>query len=130
MERRKHQRTAITINLRIEACGMNCHGTARDISTRGIFVDLDRGCLEDQVRDVDLHFEIDTGMQVLSRKLSGKLVRNEEKGLAVRFADHDILGRAVVHELMYYMQLSQLESMLADGCTHDRLHVPTGGRAA
>ena len=56
---------------------MICRGIARDISTRGIFIELDQGSIQDQVRDVSLHFEIDTGMQVLTRKLSGKLVRNE-----------------------------------------------------
>lgn len=130
MERRKHQRTAISINLRIEAPGTICHGIARDISTRGIFIELDQGSIKEQVRDIALHFEIDTGMQVLSRKLSGKLVRNEGDGLAVRFAEHDILGRAVVHELMYYMQLSQQEAMPAECCTHDKLHGSPGDRAA
>lgn len=109
---------------------MICRGIARDISTRGIFIELDQGSIQDQVRDVSLHFEIDTGMQVLTRKLSGKLVRNEGDGLAVRFAEHDVLGRAVVHELMYYMQLSQQESMLSECCTHDKLHGSPGDRAA
>lgn len=130
MERRKHQRTAISINLRIEAGAVQCHGSARDISTRGIFVELDQGCIAEPVRDVKLHFEIDTGMQVLSRELCGTVLRNDAAGLAIGFADHDILGRAVVHELMYYMQLARQVALYADGCTHDSLPAVIGDRVA
>lgn len=130
MERRKHQRTSISINLRIETPAMDCRGIARDISTRGIFIELAHGRVEDKTRDIALHFEIDTGMQVLSRKINGKIVRNEGDGLAVRFAEHDILGRAVVHELMYYMQLSQQEALLADSLIHDKLLANHSDRVA
>lgn len=111
MERRKHQRTDISINVRVQTPALHCRGAARDVSTRGIFVELLHGLLPDDVHEVTLHFEVDTGVQVLSRQIEGRIVRNEGDGLAVRFADHDILARAVVHELMYYMHLlQQLES--------------------
>lgn len=130
MERRKHQRTNISINLRIETPAMDYRGSARDISTRGIFIELEHAQVDDKTRDIALHFEIDTGVQVISRKINGKIVRNEGDGLAVRFSDHDILGRAVVHELMFYMQLSRQEALLADSCIYDKDHAGHSDRVA
>lgn len=121
MERRSYPRSEGVVHVRIEAQGIDCQGQACDISTRGIFIELEEGRLKESARSVRLHFEIDTGVQVLSRHISGKIVRNDGDGLAVRFAEHDVLGRAVVHELMYYMQLCRGESLPASGCTHDSL---------
>lgn len=128
MDRRKHLRTDISVNLRIETPNMFYQGIARDISSRGIFLDLVHEEFDERSRDVALHFEIDTGMQVLSRSVSGTIVRKEGLGLAVRFSEHDILARAVVHELMYYMQLARQEGMLSGvGETPPEI---TGGYAA
>lgn len=104
MERRQYQRRSTTVRVRLECRGNQCRGTARDISSRGIFVELEQGCLAEDARQVNLHFEIDTGEKLLSRQLHGKVIRNDGDGLAVRFADYDLLGRAVVHELMFHMQ--------------------------
>lgn len=93
----------------------------RDISTRGIYAEVVAGRVETLMRDARLYFEIDTGTQVLSRQISGRIVRQEDRGVAVRFSEHDILGRAVVHELLYYMQQCSGTSLPAAGCTHDRL---------
>ncbi len=130
MERRKYPRSDSVVHVCIEGRGIDCQGMARDISTRGIFVELEAGKLTVPERNVHLHFEIDTGVQVLSRHISGKVVRNDGDGLAIRFAEHDVLGRAVVHELMYYMQLCRGESLPASGCTHDSMMWPEDGRAA
>lgn len=121
MERRQHPRSDAAIHVRIEASGATCQGWVRDISTRGIYVELDTGHLDAAESAARLYFEIDTGIQVLSRQISGKVVRQDANGLAVRFADHDVLGRAVVHELLYYMQLCSGKPLPAGGCTHDRL---------
>lgn len=121
MERRKHPRSDAAILVRMESAGLDCHGVVRDISTRGIFVDLEQGKAEVSNRTVRLLFEIDTGTQVLSRQISGRIVRKEDNGLAIRFAECDVLGRAVIHELMYYMQLSQHVFLPNHGCTHDRI---------
>lgn len=104
MERRKHQRSDISVNLRIETRHTSHYGVARDLSTRGIYLELADTTLDERIRDVVLHFEIDTGVQVLSRKISGKVVRNDGGGIAIRFLEHDILARAVTHELMQYLQ--------------------------
>lgn len=130
MDRRNHPRTDISVHVRIEAPGFVAQGIARDISTRGVFIELDHGRTNDDLHDVRLYFEIDTGSQVLSRQIGGKMVRNEGDGLAIRFAEHDILGRAVVHELMYYLQLSRGESLPASGCTHDHTQWPEREYAA
>lgn len=122
MDRRNHPRTDIAVHVCIDAPGFMAQGIARDISTRGVFIELDQGRANGEPRDVRLHFSIDTGSQVLSRQIGGKVTRNEGNGLAIRFAEHDILGRAVVHELMYYLQLSRGESLPAGGCTHDHTH--------
>lgn len=130
MERRNHPRTDITVHLYIEAPGFAAQGSARDISTRGSFIELTGAIADADLHKVRLHFSIDTGSQVLSRQLSGKVVRNEGNGLAVRFAEHDIIGRAVVHELMYYLQLSRGELLPASGCTHDHTRWAAQGHAA
>lgn len=130
MERRKHPRSEAIIHARMEAHGLDCQGVVRDISTRGIFVELERGQADAAARNVRLYFEIETGAQILSRQISGKIVRNEGTGLAIRFAENDILGRAVVHELMYYMQLTRPEYLPNRGCTHDRLADISGDCAA
>lgn len=109
MERRQYQRRSTTVRVRLECCGGQCRGVARDISSRGIFVDLEQGCLSGDARLVNLYFEIDTGEKMLSRQLSGKVIRNDGDGLAIRFADYDLLGRAVVHELMFHMQCDSRE---------------------
>jgi hypothetical protein len=130
MDRRNHPRTNISVHLRIEAPGLTARGIASDISTRGCFVELERELTCQDLHDIRLHFAIDTGFQVMSRQVSGKVVRNERNGLAICFVEHDIIGRAVTHELMYYLQLSRGESLPAGGCTHDRTHCTAQGHAA
>ena len=130
MERRKYPRTDAAVHVRLEAHGAECHGIVRDVSTRGIFVEVQGDRLDGAECNVDMHFEIDTGEQILSRRIGGTIVRSEGGGLAVRFAEQDVLARAVVHELMYYMQLCRGESLPAGGCTHDRMVDSGGGRAA
>ena len=130
MERRKNPRTDIAVHVRLDLDGGEYHGIARDISTRGVFVELEVGDVQAGECGIDLHFEVDTGAQILSRQIAGTLVRCEERGLAVRFAEQDVLARAVIHELMYYMQLSRGGTLPAGGCTHDRLFDSGGGRAA
>lgn len=120
MERRQHPRSDAAIHVRIDASGMTCQGLVRDISTRGIYVELDEGRIEATTRDVRLYFEIDTGAQVLSRQISGKIARQENDGLAVRFAEHDVLGRAVVQEVLYYMQIYANMGLPAGGDAKDR----------
>lgn len=107
MERRKHRRTDISVTIRIEIGDRGWPAFARDISSRGVFLDLDCMALDNAQYQVELHFEIDTGMQVLSRRIRGEVTRRDTAGLAVRFSEHDILARAVVHELMYYLRLRQ-----------------------
>ena len=118
MERRKHRRTDISVNVRLETGGQFFAAVARDVSTRGIFLELECAAFDEGLHNIELHFEIDTGTQVLSRQISGKITRKDTTGLAVRFSEHDILARAVVHELMYYMQLLQGEepTQLGSGC--------------
>lgn len=130
MERRKYPRTDAAVHVRLDADGTEYHGIARDVSTRGVFVELEGDRLGATECKVDMHFEVDTGVQLLSRQIGGTVVRSEGGGLAVRFAEQDVLARAVVHELMYYMQLCRGESLPAGGCTHDRMIGSGGGRAA
>lgn len=130
MERRQHPRSDAVIHVRIEASGSTCQGWVRDLSTRGVYIEFDTGESAAVARSVRLYFGIDTGSQVLTRQISGSVVRQEDNGLAVRFADHDVLGRAVVHELLYYMQLCNGTALPAAGCTHDRLDWLSDGHAA
>ena len=119
MDRRNHPRTNISVQLRIDAPGFTTRGIASDISTRGCFVELAEDVICRDLHDIRLHFAIDTGFQVISRQISGKVVRNEGNGLAICFVENDIIGQAVTHELMYYLQLSRGELLPAGGCMHD-----------
>lgn len=119
MERRKHQRTSISVDLRVETHGKCIPGIAQDISSRGLFLKLPCIELDEHTRDIQLHFGIDTGMQVMSRKINGKIVRKDQAGIAVRFCEYDVLARAVVHELMYYMRLAKQEGVTQEFlCRH------------
>jgi len=119
MDRRNHPRANISVQLRIDAPGFTTRGIASDISTRGCFVEIIGGVTCHDLHDIRLHFAIDTGFQVISRQISGKVVRNEGNGLAICFVENDIIGQAVTHELMYYLQLSRGELLPAGGCMHD-----------
>ncbi|MFZ5621012.1 MAG: PilZ domain-containing protein [Pseudomonadota bacterium] len=105
MERRLQSRQALSVRVRMTAPGIECEGLVRDINVRGIFLELEQERLDTAARGVRLHFEIDTGSQVLSRQISGRIVRNEGDGVAIRFAEHDLLARAIVRELLDYLQL-------------------------
>lgn len=120
----------MAIHVRIESPAITCRGLVRDISTRGIYVEVDDGQIDAVRSCVRLYFEIDTGTQVLTRQIDGSVVRQEDKGMAVRFAEQGVLGRAVVHELLYYMQLCSGTALPAGGCTHDRLDCSLDGHAA
>lgn len=104
MERRLYPRQNTSVRVRMAAPGGVCEGAVRDINVRGVFLELQQGRLGRAVRSVRLHFEIDTGNRVLSRQIGGRVVRNEGDGIAIRFAEHDLLARAVVNELLEYLQ--------------------------
>lgn len=104
MERRLHPRQNMSVRVRVTAPGIVCEGSVRDINVRGVFLEIERGQLGTAVRAVHLHFEIDTGSQILSRQIRGRVVRNEGDGAAIRFAEHDLLARAVISELLKYLQ--------------------------
>lgn len=104
MERRLHPRQNMSVRVRVTAPGIVCEGSVRDINVRGVFLEIERGQLGTAVRAVHLHFEIDTGSQILSRQIRGRVVRNEGDGVAIRFAEHDLLARAVISELLKYLQ--------------------------
>ena len=130
MERRKHSRTDISVNVRLETGGQGFPAVARDVSSRGIFLELECAALDEALNHIELHFEIDTGIQVLSRRISGTITRKDTTGLAVRFSEHDILARAVIHELMYYMQLLKGEEPTQLGSGYEAADTRSGGCAA
>ncbi len=118
MERRKHPRNSAAVKVRLRSPNFECRGFVRDVSTRGVFVELDAGQINIPDRVLQLHFEIDTGEQVLSRRIKGRTVRHENDGLAIRFSEHDILCRAVIQELIYFMRLYHSEPLLITKAVH------------
>lgn len=116
MERRLHPRQHISVRVRVTAPGIACEGSVRDINVRGVFLEIERGRLDAATRGVRLYFEIDTGSQVLSRQIRGRVVRNEGDGVAIRFAEHDLLARAVVSELLKYLQFCEGIFTSVDEC--------------
>lgn len=117
MERRLHPRQNMSVRVRVTAPGIVCEGSVRDINVRGVFLEIERGQLGTAVRAVHLHFEIDTGSQILTRQIRGRVVRNEGDGVAIRFAEHDLLARAVVSELLKYLQRCNERLMPIDEST-------------
>lgn len=104
------------MRVRVTAPGMACEGSVR-INVRGVFLEIRRGRLDSAVRAAHLHLEIDTGSQILSRQIRGRIVRNEGDGVAIRFAEHDLLARAVVSELLKYLQFCDGRLMPSDEST-------------
>ena len=104
-DNRVQQRTDVLIELTlnhgdVEIAG--CH--SQNISGKGVFIELP--CDLDLVSgtSVSLRFHIWTGRDHIARFLRAKVVRSEQRGMAVRFTDHDMTTHAVVQDILYYQQ--------------------------
>lgn len=76
----------------------------QNISGKGVYIELPHRL--DVVPDtvVDLRFHIWTGRDHIARFLRASVVRCDERGLALRFTDHDLATTAVVQDILYYQQ--------------------------
>lgn len=79
-----------------------CH--AQNISTNGVYIELPRALDVAPGNAVDLRFHIWTGRDHIARFLRASVVRHDERGLALRFTDHDLATQAVVQDILYYQQ--------------------------
>ncbi len=79
-----------------------CH--TQNISIKGIYIDLPHAMELTPGTTVDLRFHIWTGRDHIARFLRASVVRCDERGLAVRFTDHDLATHAVVQDILYYQQ--------------------------
>lgn len=80
----------------------SCH--AQNISNKGVYIDLPQALELAPGNTVDLRFHIWTGRDHIARFLRASVVRSDERGLAVRFTDHDMATQAVVQDILYYQQ--------------------------
>jgi len=79
-----------------------CH--TQNISNKGVYIDLPHTMEVAPGTTVDLRFHIWTGRDHIARYLRASVVRSDERGLAVRFTDHDLATHAVVQDILYYQQ--------------------------
>jgi len=107
MERRRHPRAEVTLEVDIETGGQRGPALILDISREGVFLAsplLRSPAVPESVR---LHFEIWTGQQLLTRQVEARLVREGSGGVAYAFDSGDPLLQAAVAELLHYRALQQ-----------------------
>lgn len=79
-----------------------CH--SQNISGKGVFIELPCDLDLASGTPISLRFHIWTGRDHIARFLRAKVVRSEQRGMAVRFTDHDMTTNAVVQDILYYQQ--------------------------
>ena len=79
-----------------------CH--TQNISSKGVYIELPHAREVEPDSPVDLRFHIWTGRDHIARFLRARVVRCDERGLAVRFTDNDLTTHAVVQDILYYQQ--------------------------
>lgn len=104
-DNRAQQRTAVIIALtliheNIELAG--CH--ARNISSKGIYIELPSDLPSTSGTPVTLRFHIWTGRDHMTRFLRAMIIRSGLRFLAAGFTDHELITNAVVQDIHYYQQ--------------------------
>ena len=104
MDRRKAQRNRIQVHIEIARPGAcRCCGYVEDISRTGISVNIQsEGELPEQQRSVLLNFRIWTGTETLYRRIYARVMRREQNRIALKFAEHDFIAEAIIHDLIFY----------------------------
>jgi hypothetical protein len=82
-----------------------CH--TQNISNKGVYIDLPHALDVAPGTMVDLRFHIWTGRDHIARFLHARVVRCDERGLALHFTDHDLSTHAVVQDILYYQQFER-----------------------
>jgi hypothetical protein len=104
-DNRDQQRTDAFIELTL-CCNSDelagCH--TQNISSKGALIELPHAHAFMAGSTVNLRFHIWTGRDHIARFLRSSVVRQDERGLAVRFTDHDLATQAVVQDILYYQQ--------------------------
>lgn len=106
IERRKHKRTSVDVEVELRCTRGSCQGLARDVSPRSLFIEVESGELPEANAIVQLNFKIWTGRHQLLRQASGRVVRTDDEGIAVSFAERDIFARGVIEEVIYYLDVA------------------------
>jgi len=103
VERRKAKRNQIQVDIEIAHPGApRCGGYADNISRTGVSIILWDGEIPTRQRSVILNFRIWTGSETLYRKIYARVVRVEEEKIALEFAEHDSIAKAIIYDLMSY----------------------------
>lgn len=106
MERRRQNR--IETSIEVDICHLHgeCVGRIRDLGSRSLFIEIDNQNYPATGTIIHLNFRIWTGQHQLSRQASGEVARWDETGVAVLFAEQDIVARAVIEEILFYLRTS------------------------
>jgi c-di-GMP-binding flagellar brake protein YcgR len=103
VERRKAKRNQIQVDIEIAHPGARrCGGYAENISRTGVSINLWDGELPTRQRSVILNFKVWTGSETLYRKIYARVVRLEQKKIALEFAEHDFIAEAIIQDLIFY----------------------------
>lgn len=80
----------------------DCH--ARNISNKGIYIELPNDLAMTTGTPVTLRFHIWTGRDHMTRFLRAAVVRSRQRFLAAGFTDHELITNAVVQDIHYFQQ--------------------------
>lgn len=112
MERRRHSRTEASVEVDVCHLQGECLGRIRDLGASSLFVEIDGQLLPSVGSIVHLNFRIWTGQFQLSRQASGEVARRGERGVAILFSPQDMVARAVVDEILFYLRMGDTRGNL------------------
>ena len=107
MERRRHPRAEVRLEVDIEWDGRRGPALILDISRGGVLLASPLLRPPGVPEALRLHFGIWTGQRLLTRQVEARRVREAGAGVAYAFDTGDPLSQAVVSELLHYHACQQ-----------------------
>jgi len=100
MDHRASTRQTLNLGVHVNYHGQSYKGLTRDVCLGGLFVDVNDMPFR-KGSAVDLTFRLDQSSQQKNYALRAKVVRVEQTGIGMSFADSDIMAFRALQELMH-----------------------------
>ena len=100
MDHRASTRQTLNLGVHVNYHGESYKGSTRDVCLGGLFVDVDNMPFR-KGNAVDLTFRLEQASQKRNYALRAKVVRVEQNGIGMCFADSDITAFRALQELMH-----------------------------
>jgi len=100
MDHRASTRQSLNLGVHVNYHGHTYEGLTRDVCLGGLFVDV-KDMPFRKGNAVDLSFRLEHASQERNYALRAKIVRVEQKGIGMSFADSDITAFRALQELMH-----------------------------